>query len=60
LDHQTSGECICDKINGIYLGPNIKSHLDFLENELAERQWLAGNEFSGADIQVIAYAFDGM
>jgi glutathione S-transferase len=44
---------ICDKINGLYLGPNIQTHLDFLEGELGKRKWLAGEEFSGADIQVI-------
>lgn len=44
---------ICDKINALYLGPNIKTHLDFLEGELRQKKWLAGEEYSGADIQVI-------
>lgn len=43
---------ICNKIDGLYLGPNIKTHLDFLEGELQQRNWLAGEQFSGADIQV--------
>lgn len=45
---------ICSKIDGLYLGPNIKLHLDFLEGELQQRTWLAGEQFSGADIQVIS------
>lgn len=44
---------ICSKIDGLYLGPNIKTHLDFLEGELGKRTWLAGEQFSGADIQVL-------
>jgi len=42
---------ICTKINDLYLGPNAQTHVDFLEGELANRKWLAGEEFSGADIQ---------
>lgn len=41
---------ICKKIDGLYLGPNMKTHLDFLERELQQRTWLAGEQFSGADI----------
>lgn len=48
---------ICNKIDGLYLGPNIKLHLDFLDGELQRRAWLAGEEFSGADIQVILCLF---
>lgn len=43
---------IWNKMNTIFLGPNIRSHLDFLEGELGQRRWLAGDQFSGADIQV--------
>ncbi|CAF1278236.1 unnamed protein product [Adineta ricciae] len=42
---------ICNKIDQLYLGPNIRTHLDFLEGELKQRKWLAGEQFSGADIQ---------
>ncbi len=49
---------ICDKINGLSLGPNIRTHLDFLEAELRQRKWLAGEQFSGADIQVILLVFE--
>ena len=44
---------ICNKFNALYLGPNIRVHLDFLEGELGKRKWLAGDQFSGADIQVV-------
>lgn len=50
---------ICAKMNELYLGPNIRLHLDFLEGELSKRKWLAGDEFSGADIQVkIRFEFE--
>jgi glutathione S-transferase len=48
---------ICNKIDALFLGPNIKTHLDFLEGELGQRKWLAGEQFSGADIQVIFFSF---
>lgn len=43
---------ICNKINQLFIGPNIATHLKFLEGELGKRKWLAGPEFTGADIQV--------
>lgn len=46
---------ICSKIDALYLGPNIRTHLDFLDKELGKRTWLAGEHFSGADIQVREY-----
>jgi glutathione S-transferase len=49
---------ICSKMDEVFLGPNIRSHLDFLEGELKQRQWLAGNQFSGADIQVTSIFAD--
>lgn len=36
----------------LYVGPNIKRTLDFLEGELGKRTWFAGSEFTGADIQM--------
>ena len=32
--------------------PQLKSHLDFLEGELAKGPWFAGPEFSAADVQM--------
>jgi glutathione S-transferase len=46
---------ICNKIDALYLGPNMRTHLQFLEGELGQRKWLAGEQFSGADIQVIEF-----
>jgi glutathione S-transferase len=34
------------------IGPQLATHFDFLETELAGRDWFAGNSFSGADIQM--------
>ncbi len=36
----------------LYVGPNIKRTLDFLEGELDKREWFAGPNFTGADIQM--------
>jgi glutathione S-transferase len=35
-----------------FLGPNIASNLQFIEAHLAENEWFAGPEISGADIQM--------
>lgn len=32
--------------------PQINTHLDYLESELAARPWFTGNEFTVADIQL--------
>jgi glutathione S-transferase len=32
--------------------PNIKTHLDYLESELAGRPWFTGEQFTVADIQL--------
>ena len=45
-------KAIAKPVNDGFIGPNIKSQLDFLEGELARRQWFAGEAFSGADIQM--------
>ncbi len=38
--------------NKSLLDPQIGNHFMFLESELAKREWFAGPEFSGADIQM--------
>jgi len=43
---------IARKVLGSYVLPQIASHLDYLEAELAQRPWFAGAEFSAADIQM--------
>ncbi len=35
-----------------FISPQIKRHLDFMESELSERDWFAGDAFSAADIQM--------
>ena len=43
---------IMKKIMAGYVGPNIKASLDLIENHLKNNEWFAGNELSGADIQM--------
>lgn len=43
---------IADQGQKGYSQPVLKRHLDFIESELAQRPWFAGNEFSAADIQM--------
>lgn len=43
---------IVAKVKQGYLDPNIKNHLDFMESELANSGWFAGDQFSAADIQM--------
>jgi glutathione S-transferase len=34
------------------IDPQLRLHLDFMERELAERDWFAGSEFTAADVQM--------
>lgn len=43
---------ISDKALGGMVQPQIDQQLDFLESELATRDWFAGDSFSAADIQM--------
>ncbi len=43
---------ISKKVNAAFIGPQIKTHFDFMEAELAKRDWFCGDEFSAADIQM--------
>jgi glutathione S-transferase len=43
---------IADKVETSYITPNLNRQLDFMEAELRERPWFAGNDFSAADIQM--------
>ncbi|MBV7538870.1 glutathione S-transferase [Duganella sp. sic0402] len=45
-------KAIAGKVKGSYILPQIAMHLDYLEAELSQRPWFAGNEFSAADIQM--------
>ncbi|WP_194722569.1 glutathione S-transferase [Noviherbaspirillum malthae] len=43
---------IAGRAKSSFIQPQITRHLDFLEAELAQRPWFAGDEFSAADIQM--------
>ena len=43
---------IADKVLTSYIEPQLKQHLDYLESELADRDWFTGRKFSAADIQM--------
>jgi glutathione S-transferase len=43
---------IANKVKAGFVQPQIRLHLDFLEDELAQRPWFAGDAFSAADIQL--------
>ena len=43
---------ISKKVHENFLGPNLERHTQFLEQELAGREWLAGDDLTGADIQM--------
>lgn len=43
---------IAGRAKSTFIEPQIKRHLDYLESELAQRPWFAGDEFSAADIQM--------
>lgn len=45
-------KAIAAKAKAGFITPNIKSHLDFMEGELAKSRWFAGENFTGADIQM--------
>ncbi|MCC2617575.1 glutathione S-transferase [Aestuariibacter halophilus] len=44
---------LIDKIMAAYFGPNIQRNLDFVEHYLSEHQWFAGEQPSGADVQML-------
>ncbi|CAH0236381.1 Glutathione S-transferase GstB [Massilia sp. Bi118] len=43
---------IARKVKDSFVLPQIRQHLAFLEGELAQRAWFAGDAFSAADIQL--------
>jgi glutathione S-transferase len=43
---------IADKAMAGFVGPQLKTHFDFIESELADRPWFAGAKFSASDIQM--------
>jgi glutathione S-transferase len=43
---------IADKVGSAFIQPNLERQFAFMENELAERDWFAGDEFSAADVMM--------
>ncbi len=43
---------ISSKVKSSFINPQIQQHLDYLEGELGKSRWFAGEEFTGADIQL--------
>jgi glutathione S-transferase len=43
---------IADKVTHSFIAPNLSRQMDYMQAELAGRPWFAGNDFSGADIQM--------
>jgi glutathione S-transferase len=43
---------IASSVDGAFIGPQLRRHLDFMESELAVRPWFAGAEFTAADVQM--------
>jgi glutathione S-transferase len=43
---------IVAKVRSSFIDPQIRTHLDFMESELARREWFAGDAFSAADVQM--------
>ena len=40
------------KVKSSLIEPQLKQHLDYLEGELGQSDWFAGEAFSGADVQL--------
>ena len=45
-------KAIVRNVNRAYLDRELKLHLDYLERELTQAPWFAGEEFTAADIQM--------
>ena len=45
-------KAISGKAKSGFITPQITTHLDFMEAELGKSTWFAGDEFTGADIQM--------
>ncbi len=43
---------IAQKVKSSFIMPNLKANLDFLEGELQQSTWFAGEAFTAADIQI--------
>ena len=40
------------QVNKSFIDPQLKLHFDYIDAELGKRQWFAGDDITGADIQM--------
>ena len=45
-------KAVSGKVKSGFITPQISTHLDYMEAELCKSSWFAGDEFSGADVQL--------
>jgi glutathione S-transferase len=45
-------KAIAKKTKDLFIDPQIKAHLDYIESELSQSTWFAGGRLTGADIQM--------
>jgi glutathione S-transferase len=43
---------ISKQVKTAFIQPNLKTHLDYMEQELSRSPWFAGDEFTAADVQM--------
>jgi len=43
---------ISAQVGKAFINPQIKTHLDFVEAHLSDRDWFVGDRISGADVQM--------
>jgi glutathione S-transferase len=43
---------IAGTVQNSFIGPQLRRHLDYMEAELGEHIWFAGDEFTAADVQM--------
>lgn len=43
---------IADEVTKAFIGPQLKTHFDYMEAELGKTTWFAGEEMTGADIMM--------
>jgi len=45
-------KAVSRKVHDSYINPTLKGMLDYMDSELGKSQWIAGEEFSAADVQM--------
>jgi glutathione S-transferase len=43
---------IASNVDSLFIAPNLRAHLDFMEAELSTSSWFAGAQFSAADVMM--------